>query len=178
MFLFSINQFSQFKAAVTRPNGSKMTLHFIHERAPQPHARTILLLHGWPGSFLEFLDVAAILKKTGQYNIVLPSHPGYAFSDDPPMGENFGREDVADLMQSLMKGLGYDTYATQVSLVKSLTQPDYKGMTVLPRFVRQEIGEPRSLASSPSNTPRRSSVHTSTLSLCRRTLPTRSKCCR
>ena len=113
--VFSINSFAQFKAPVTRPDGSTITLHFVHERAPQPHlARTILLLHGWPGSYLEFLDVVDILKKTGEYNIVVPSHPGYAFSDPPPEGEDFKREDVADLMESLMQGLGYKTYATQV----------------------------------------------------------------
>ncbi|KAL8281207.1 hypothetical protein RQP46_006241 [Phenoliferia psychrophenolica] len=108
-----INQFTQFTAPIPRPNGSVLKLHFVHERATNPHARTILLLHGWPGSYLEFLDVIEILKKTGQYNIVAPSHPGYAFSDPPPTGEDFGKEDVADLMEALMQGLGYTSYAVQ-----------------------------------------------------------------
>ena len=114
--LSSINKYAQFRAPVTRPDGTALSLHFIHERAPQPQlARTILLLHGWPGSYLEFLDVVEILKNTGEYNIVVPSHPGYAFSDPPPEGEDFKKEDVADLMEALMKGLGYETYAIQVS---------------------------------------------------------------
>ncbi|KAM0747410.1 alpha/beta-hydrolase [Meredithblackwellia eburnea MCA 4105] len=109
-----INAFSQFVASVPRPNNKgNFDLHFIHERSSSPTARTLLLLHGWPGSYLEFLDLIDILKKTGEYNIIAPSMPGYAFSQSPPVDEEFGKEDVADLFHALVTGLGYEQYAIQ-----------------------------------------------------------------
>lgn len=79
-----------------------------------PTARPLLLLHGWPGSYLEFLEVVKILQKTGDYHLVAPSMPGYAFSDAPPLDREFGLEEVARLMDELMLGLGYEEYAVQV----------------------------------------------------------------
>lgn len=144
-----INEFAQFAAPVTIPDGSVLKLHFVHERASKPNARTILLLHGWPGSYLEFLEVIRILKATGDYNIVAPSHPGYAFSDPPPADKEFGKADVAEYMQALMEGLGYKTYAVQV-------RSDYIVITCLAdRFSRRlVIGERPSRGFSPSSSTR------------------------
>ena len=71
----------------------------------------MLLLHGWPGSFLEFLPLLSKLRQKYSpdelpYHIIVPSLPGYA-SSRPPLDKEFGIEDVARLMNDLMISLGY-----------------------------------------------------------------------
>jgi microsomal epoxide hydrolase len=70
------------------------------------------LLHGWPGSFLEFLPILSIIKwqftpATLPYHFIVPSLPGYAFSSPPPLNKNFGIQDIAQLMNQLMLNLGF-----------------------------------------------------------------------
>lgn len=116
-------------------------LHFIHERANPPASGTnikvipLLLLHGWPGSVHEFLDLIKPLAHPGNltpvhFDVVVPSHPGYIFSSsaaglarDPRTGHVVGMhsgpggdllvKDVARIMHNLMQRLGYRNYAVQ-----------------------------------------------------------------
>jgi hypothetical protein len=69
------------------PIESPMDIHFVRRRAAVTDKDTkerdaILLLHGWPGSFLEFWRIAPLLAEAG-YDIVMPSLPGYGFSSSP-----------------------------------------------------------------------------------------------
>src|ERR1700677_5395149 len=52
-----INRFDQF---TTEIDGQQ--IHFIHERSPRPDAIPLLLLHGWPGSLLDFLSLIEPLR--------------------------------------------------------------------------------------------------------------------
>lgn len=73
--------------------------------------QAILFLHGWPGSFLEYLDVARLLNGSanGNYDLIVPSLPGYGYSDSPVRpGMNTGQ--IARIMHNLMRRLGYTTY--------------------------------------------------------------------
>lgn len=54
------------------------TVHFLHLRSENADALPLLLLHGWPGSFLEFLDLIPLLAD--EFHLVIPSLPGYGFS--------------------------------------------------------------------------------------------------
>ena len=47
-----INQFPQF---LTEIDG--VQVHFLHVRSAEPNATPLILTHGWPGSFVEFLEV-------------------------------------------------------------------------------------------------------------------------
>ena len=47
-----INSFKNYKTKVEDIN-----LHFIFEKSKNPNSRPLLLLHGWPGSISEFLDI-------------------------------------------------------------------------------------------------------------------------
>ena len=77
------------------------------KRQPFP----LLMLHGWPGSYLEFVDAAALLVDAG-YDVVVPSLPGYAFSEAPHApGMNVSR--MAERMHMLMRALGYQRYGVQ-----------------------------------------------------------------
>jgi len=59
-------------------------LHFLHVRSPNPRVTPLLLTHGWPGSFVEFLDVLGPLSDPAAnagdpadaFHIVVPSMPG------------------------------------------------------------------------------------------------------
>ena len=76
----------------------------------------LLLLHGWPGSFVEFLDAAERLARgiDGQpgFDLVIPSLPGFGLSEAPRTpGVHAGR--LAARMHELMKQLGYPQYGVQ-----------------------------------------------------------------
>jgi microsomal epoxide hydrolase len=110
-----INAFDQF---VTTIDGAE--IHFLHVRSPEPHAVPMVLTHGWPGSFLEFLDVIGPLTDprahggdpADAFHVVIPSLPGFGFSG-PLSGHDWTLPRVAGMWQSLMASLGYDRYLVQ-----------------------------------------------------------------
>lgn len=72
----------------------------------------ILLLHGWPGSFLEYLDVARLLNSsasTFHYDLIIPSLPGFGYSD-APVRPGLNLPQIAMIMHTLMQRLGYREY--------------------------------------------------------------------
>jgi pimeloyl-ACP methyl ester carboxylesterase len=83
----------------------------------------LLLTHGWPGSFLEYVPVLGLLSDPGAhgadpadaFTLIIPSLPGYGFSGPPPPTGLTGRE-VARLWHLLMtEGLGYERYVAHGS---------------------------------------------------------------
>ena len=73
-----LNQYPQFTCEI-----DGLTIHFFHIRASRNGARSILLTHGWPDSFLRYAKVFPLLS---DYDLVVPSLPGFAFSTLPPKG--------------------------------------------------------------------------------------------
>ncbi len=55
-------------------------IHFVHQRAESSTAVPLVLTHGWPGSFLDYVDMLPMLK---DFDVVVPSLPGYGFSPRP-----------------------------------------------------------------------------------------------
>ncbi|GLW11685.1 microsomal epoxide hydrolase [Microtetraspora sp. NBRC 13810] len=86
------------------------TIHFAHIRSDAPEALPLLLLHGWPGSFVEFLDVVEPLRK--EFHLVIPSLPGFAFSA-PLAGAGWTAARMAEALVELMAVLGYERYGVQ-----------------------------------------------------------------
>ena len=82
-------------------------LHFVHVRSEDPDAIPLVMTHGWPGSIVEFLRVIEPLSD--DFNVVIPSLPGYGFSDKPA-APGWGIERIADAWAELMARLGYDRY--------------------------------------------------------------------
>ncbi|HEY0738537.1 MAG TPA: epoxide hydrolase [Herpetosiphonaceae bacterium] len=110
-------QLNQFPQYITEIDGQ--TIHFLHVRSPEPHALPLILTHGWPSSFVEFLKVIGPLTDpvahggtvTDAFHVVIPSLPGYAFSTPvqaPGWGNLFR---VAQAWAELMRRLGYQRYA-------------------------------------------------------------------
>ena len=67
-------------------------IHFIRRRGGG-EGLPVLLVHGWPGGPIEFLDAMPLLVEAG-HDVVVPSLPGYAWSDDPGCAAQ-RRRDVA-----------------------------------------------------------------------------------
>jgi microsomal epoxide hydrolase len=106
-----INSFPQFTLPI-QEEGYTLDIHFVALFSKKPDAIPILLLHGWPGSFLEFLPILSLLKaryteEELPYHFIIPSSPGYAFSSPPPLDRDFRIEDVARVMNHLMADLGF-----------------------------------------------------------------------
>jgi pimeloyl-ACP methyl ester carboxylesterase len=97
-------------------------IHFIHQRGRHPRGQgpapmPLLITHGWPSSFVEMLALIPLLADPGAhggdpadaFDVVVPSVPGFGFSDRP--GRGMTRSRVAGLWARLMEGLGYARYA-------------------------------------------------------------------
>lgn len=95
-------------------------IHAVHVRSPHPGATPLMLLHGWPGSFLEFEGLIGPLTDpvahggdaSDAFDVVIPSHPGFGFSL-PLVGTTWGTGQIAGTMLELMTRLGYDRFAVQ-----------------------------------------------------------------
>ncbi|GLY64934.1 epoxide hydrolase family protein [Amycolatopsis taiwanensis] len=85
-------------------------IHFVHVRSAKPDALALILTHGWPGSFLEFLDVIEPLSR--DFHLVIPSIPGFGFSG-PTHERGWDAVRVARAWAELMHRLGYERYGAQ-----------------------------------------------------------------
>ena len=96
------------------------TIHFLHVRSPEPDAIPLVLTHGWPSSFVEFLHVIGPLTDprahgnpgAQAFHLVIPSLPGYGFST-PLAGPGWEPVRTAAAWDVLMKRLGYARYGAQ-----------------------------------------------------------------
>lgn len=86
-------------------------LHFIHHTSDSDDAIPLLLLHGWPSSFLEWSKVIEPLTQhTGQsFHIVAPDLPGFGLSPAPRQPD-LGPREMAKAFDELMHQLGYEKY--------------------------------------------------------------------
>jgi epoxide hydrolase len=86
-----------------------VTLHFVHLRAADENAPALLVMHGWPNTFALQLAFADLL---GDFHVIVPSLPGFAFSS-PYRSGWMDNQRLADTMNRLMvEVLGYDRYLT------------------------------------------------------------------
>lgn len=113
-----INSHPNFKVAVKDNTGIKIDVHFIGLFSEKQDAIPLMFIHGWPGSFLEFLDILDILKsrytaKDLPYHVVVPSLPGYGYSSAPPLDRDYDMQKAASCLNNLMKGLGFNAYLAQ-----------------------------------------------------------------
>jgi pimeloyl-ACP methyl ester carboxylesterase len=95
-------------------------IHFVHVKSKHENALPLIITHGWPGSVIELLEVVGPLtdptahgrRADDAFDVVLPSLPGYGFSDEPTeVGWDVGH--VARAWAELMPRLGYSRYVAQ-----------------------------------------------------------------
>ena len=110
-----INKLPQF---TTEIDGQKV--HFIHVKSAEKNATPLLLIHGWPGSVVEFLDVIGPLtdpvahggKAEDAFDVVVPSLPGFGFSG-PTREAGWNNVRVGKAFVELMDRLGYQHFGVQ-----------------------------------------------------------------
>ncbi len=120
-----MNSYPQF---VTEIDGA--TVHFLHIRSGEPDAFPLVLTHGWPGTFYEYLDVIGPLtdprshggNPSDAFDLVIPSMPGFAFSG-PTTDTGWDMTRVARAWLELMSRLGYDRFGAAGSDGGSIVSP-------------------------------------------------------
>src|SRR5258708_7526118 len=112
----ALNAFPQFRAAL-----GDVDLHYLHVPGVGPDPMPLLLLHGWPGSVFEFLEIIPRLTDPARFGgdardafaVVVPSLPGYGLSFQPGM-KRFCVPEMGDCVAALMHDvLGYSRFGAQ-----------------------------------------------------------------
>jgi pimeloyl-ACP methyl ester carboxylesterase len=110
-----LNALPQFKTELDGLN-----IHFIHVKSPHANALPLVMTHGWPGSIIELLETIGPLtdptahggNEEDAFHLVLPSVPGYGFSDEPTE-VGWGPIRIGRAWHELMRRLGYTRYVAQ-----------------------------------------------------------------
>jgi pimeloyl-ACP methyl ester carboxylesterase len=109
-----LNELDHFRAEL-----DGVRIHFAHERARHGAGTPLILTHGWPSTFAELLPLVPLLTDPRShgidapaFDVVIPSLPGYGFSDRPARTGVTTRY-TAGLWHRLMRGLGYERYGAQ-----------------------------------------------------------------
>ena len=122
-----LNAYPQFRTEI-----DGVAIHFLHVRSPHENALPLVMTHGWPGSVVEFLGSIQALTQPEDpkdaFHLVLPTIPGYGFSDKPKE-TGWGVPRVAAAWAKLMARLGYSRYGAQggdwgAAITVSLGQQD------------------------------------------------------
>lgn len=95
-------------------------IHFVHRRAKTANAIPLLVVQGWPESFIAVSNMIDALcnpaatpprgdENVPSFHVVVPSIPGFGFSDQTSEeGNNIAT--TAEAFDALMKSLGYGRY--------------------------------------------------------------------
>src|SRR5690348_8028256 len=110
-----LNALPQFKTEI-----DGLDIHFIHVESAHEDALPLIMTHGWPGSVVELLETIGPLndptahggRAEDAFHLVLPSIPGYGFSDEPAeLG--WGPIRIGQTWAQLLRRLGYTRYVAQ-----------------------------------------------------------------
>lgn len=108
----ALNNFPHYRAKV-----GHFGIHFLHARSPNPDAKPLLLLNGWPSTFLEYTKVLRRLTDpskfgadpaTQSFHVVVPTMPGFGFSDRPT--RPFTANPVGIFHDLMTRVLGYESF--------------------------------------------------------------------
>jgi pimeloyl-ACP methyl ester carboxylesterase len=121
-----LNEHPQFTTRIDR-----QTVHFLHVRSPETDATPLMLIHGWPGSVVEFLDLIGPLSDprahggdpADAFHLVSPSIPGFGFSR-PLSAPGWTYHHIAEAFTELMSRLGYQRYGVQGGDAGAFIAPD------------------------------------------------------
>ncbi|TPO10820.1 epoxide hydrolase [Mesorhizobium sp. B1-1-5] len=110
-----LDRFDQYRVEI-----DGLAIHFLHVRSPHPGALPLIITHGWPSSVLDFLKVIGPLtdpvvnggEAGDAFDLVIPSLPGFAFSDKPAT-PGWNAQRIARSWATLMSRLGYRRYVAQ-----------------------------------------------------------------
>ncbi len=106
------NEINAYPNFIAKINGYE--IHFLHIKGKGKRSIPLIITHGWPGSFLEMMQLIPLLTEDSElsFDLVIPSIPGFGFSGKPTE-PGCNSAVVADLWHELMLELGYDKYGAQ-----------------------------------------------------------------
>jgi pimeloyl-ACP methyl ester carboxylesterase len=161
-----LNALPQFKTEI-----DGLDIHFIHVESPHENALPLIMTHGWPGSVVELLEtIGPLTDPTAHgglaedaFHLVLPSIPGYGFSDEPTeLG--WGPIRIGQAWAELMRRLGYTRYVAQGGDVGSQVT-DAMGRLALDGLIgihtnllTPALGDAEALSESPPTTEERAAL--------------------
>jgi pimeloyl-ACP methyl ester carboxylesterase len=161
-----LNALPQFKTEI-----DGLDIHFIHVESAHKDALPLIMTHGWPGSVVELLETIGPLtdptahggRAEDAFHLVLPSIPGYGFSDEPTeLG--WGPIRIGQAWEELMQRLGYTRYVAQGGDVGSQVT-DAMGRLGLDGLIgihtnllTPALGNPEALSESPPSTEERAAL--------------------
>src|SRR3954470_2963924 len=139
-----MNQFPHYLTEI-----DDQTIHFVPGPSAEPVSTPLLLVHTYPGTFADFLDMIGPLtdpvahggRAEDAFSVVIPSIPGFGFSTPvPERGWTMAR--VPRTFDTLMRRLGYDSYGVHGSDAGAmvarelglLDPPGFLGLHVLQLF--------------------------------------------
>src|SRR5215216_4816567 len=107
-----LNAYPQFTTVI-----DGQTIHFLHVQSPEPDALPLILTHGYPSSFVEYVNLIGPLTDprahgtdpADAFHLVVPSLPGFGFSQ-PVLDAGWELTRTARAWAELMQRLGYDHY--------------------------------------------------------------------
>lgn len=111
-----LNAFPQFKVPL-----AGIDVHYLHVEGNGPDPKPLLLMHGWPGSVFEFIDIIPRLTDPARFGgnaadaftVIAPSLPGYGLSFQPNQ-KRFTIPEIADCFAELMASvLGFKRFGAQ-----------------------------------------------------------------
>jgi pimeloyl-ACP methyl ester carboxylesterase len=108
----TLNEFPQFTTVIDGQD-----IHFLHVRSPEADALPLVLVHSWPGSFVEFTNMIGPLTDprahggdpADAFHVVVPSIPGFGYST-PVRETGWSSGRIARTFTELMGRLGYERY--------------------------------------------------------------------
>jgi pimeloyl-ACP methyl ester carboxylesterase len=120
-----LNQLPQFTTTI-----DGQPIHFVHARSPEPGALPLVLTHGWPNTFLEYVDLIGPLsdprghggEAADAFHVVVPDLPGFGFSG-PTREPGWDAQRTARAWAELMRRLGYDRYGAHGNDAGSIVAP-------------------------------------------------------
>ncbi|KAF2470951.1 epoxide hydrolase-like protein [Lindgomyces ingoldianus] len=113
-----INSFPNYTMSIKDGVGGDITVHFVGIFSKKKDAVPIVFMHGWPGSFIEFLPMCDLIREKYSadnlpYHIVVPSLPGYTLSSGGPPHSDWRMQDSARVINQVMQNLGFSKYIAQ-----------------------------------------------------------------
>jgi epoxide hydrolase len=120
-----LNKFPQFATEIDGQD-----VHFVHVRSKEPNATPLLLTHGWPNMFTEYLGLVGPLTDprahggdaADAFDVVIPSIPGFGFSG-PTRVRGWNAARTAAAWAELMRRLGYERYGAHGNDAGAIVSP-------------------------------------------------------
>jgi pimeloyl-ACP methyl ester carboxylesterase len=121
-----INRYPQFTTEI-----DGQLIHFLHVRSSEPDATPLILTHGWPNTFIEYVGLVDELTDprshgadpADAFHVVVPSLPGFGFSG-PTRESGWDKYRTARAWAELMRRLGYDRYGAHGNDAGALVAPE------------------------------------------------------